>query len=53
MDQDVLRRRRFTERFKWLQGVQQVLSLFGMRWLPSRLNQLVQAGEVGVILRVA
>jgi hypothetical protein len=52
MDQDVLRRRRFTERFKWFQGIQQVLSLFGM-WLPSRLNQLVQAGEVRVILRVA
>jgi hypothetical protein len=52
MDQDVLRRRRFTERFEWLQGVQQVLSLFGMG-LPSRLNQLVQARKVGVILRVA
>jgi hypothetical protein len=52
MDQHVLRRRRSTERFEWLQGVQQVLSLFGM-WLPSRLNQIVQAREVGVILRVA
>jgi hypothetical protein len=52
MDQDVLRRRRFTERFEWLQGVQQVLSLFGM-CLPSRVNQLIQAREVKVILRAA
>jgi len=52
MDQHVLRRRRFAERFEWLQGVQQLLSLFGVR-LPSRLNQLIQAREVRVILRAA
>jgi len=52
MNQNVLRWRRFAKRFKWLQGVQQVLSLFGMR-LPSRINELIQAREVGVILRVA
>jgi hypothetical protein len=51
MDQDVLRRRRFTERFEWLQGVQQLRSFFGMR-LPSRINQLIQARKVGVIIRM-
>jgi hypothetical protein len=51
MDQNVLDRWSFAKGFKRLQAVKHLLGLFRAR-RPPRIDKIIQAGEIGMVLRM-